>query len=146
MTKEWLVRRMIVVVALVAAVAGCGGSDDPLAPGTAPTVVEVVEDVDYYYACGNEVLELDDGRTFSPLVDQDAVDAEDYLGAATTVSLSGDLVLAAGQDLVLAVVAPGPGDDTGTLTIYDDGMAYWLSDSGIEAWLDAGVREYEWVC
>lgn len=137
-------RRMIVVVALVTAAAGCGGSDDPLAPGTTPTVVEVVEDVDYYYACGNELLELDDGRTFSPLVEQDAVDADDYLGAATAVS--GDLVLAAGQDVVLAVVAPGPGDDTGTLTIYDDGMAHWQSDSGIEAWLDAGVREYEWVC
>ncbi len=135
-------RRIIMGVVLVAAAAGCGGSTDPLAPGTTPAVVEVVEDVDYYYACGNEVLELADGRAFYPLERQDQVDPDDYLGAP--VAEHPDLVLAAG--LVLAVVAPGPGDDVGTLTIYDDGMAHYVSDSGIEAWLDTEVREYGWEC
>lgn len=135
-------RRIVVAAVLVAAVAGCGGSIDPVAPGTGPAVVEVVEDVDYYYACGNEILELADGRRFYPLVEQDSVDPDDYLSAP--VEASEGLVLAAG--LVLAVVEPGPGDDTGTLTIYDDGMAYFVSDSGIEAWLDDEERQYEWVC
>ena len=133
---------MIVAAVLVAALAGCGGGSNSMGPGEQPAVVEVVEDVDYYYACGNEVLELADGRTFYPLVDQDQVDPDDYLGAPA--AMSPDLVLAAG--LVLAVVEPGPGDDTGTLTVYDDGMAHFVSDSGIEAWLDEEPREYEWVC
>lgn len=132
--------RVLVCGVVAGLLAGCGGG---AAGPTGPVeVAEVVERVDYYYACGNEVLELADGRAFYPLERQDQVDPDDYLGAP--VAEHPDLVLAAG--LVLAVAEPGPGDDVGTLTIYDDGMAHYVSDSGIEAWLDTEVREYGWEC
>lgn len=117
------------VAVLVGLVAGCGGGAGPIIGG-GDEVVEVVQDVAYYYACGNEVLELSDGRTFYPLVPR---------------SLGLGEVAAAGT-VVLAVVAPGPGDDTGTLTIHADGSAEWESDSGIEAELTDEPQTYEFEC
>lgn len=116
------------LLVLLVALVGCGGPTlDPDA-----SVVEVLEDVEYYYACGNEVLVLPDGRAFYPYVDQPVVD-RDALGLTTA-------------SVVLAVADPGPGDDTGTLTVYDDGTARWVSDSGIRAWLTAEEQTYNWDC
>lgn len=100
-------------------------------------VDEVIEDENYYYACGNETLDLTDGRTFYPLHpdEQDTVDEASY---ATNQALS--------QDPLIQVAPPQPGDDTGTLTIYQDGMAHWASESGIEAWLTNEPQEYNWEC
>ena len=45
------------------------------------------------------------------------------------------------------LVNRAPGDDTGTLTIYDDGTAYWVSDNGdLDTWLTTDEITYEWVC
>lgn len=100
-------------------------------------VDEVIEDENYYYACGNETLDLTDGRTFYPLHrdDQDTVDEASY---APSQALS--------LDPLTQVAPPQPGDDTGTLTIYEDGMARWASESGIEAWLTDEPQEYDWIC
>lgn len=126
--------------ALVAMLAACGGGDPGPGAGEGPAVVETVPDVEYYYACGNEVLELPDGRTFYPFVDQQAVDEDAYpdtaLGATSTVLAMG----------ALAVAPPEPGDDVGTLTIHEDGTARWRSESGIEAWLTTEEQTYQWVC
>lgn len=113
-------------------VTGCA----PPAPGSVQPE-EVIEDAQYYYACGNEVLVLDDGRVFYPLLreDQETFDTEPY-AAGAIVSV----------DRFAAVMPPGPGDDTGTLTIYEDGMAHWVSDSGTEAWLTTETIEYNWMC
>ena len=151
--SEWMptwrqdVHRIVITLVVAALLAGCGAGGDARGPGEAASVVEVVEDVDYYYACGKEVLELPDGRRFFPLIDQDSVAEDAHLGVfvPVPVPVAGvDVVLAAGT--VLAVVAPGPGDDVGTLTVYDDGMAHFVSESGIEAWLDEAEREYDWAC
>ena len=45
------------------------------------------------------------------------------------------------------VAAPEPGDDVGTLTQYENGFAYWISDSGyISTWLTTTPLTYNWVC
>lgn len=132
-------RDATIAVALAVVLAACGGGA-PVA-GNGAHVAETVQDVDYYYACGNEVLELPDGRRFYPFVDQDAVDEDAYLGAATP-PIASALVLAT----ALAVPAPEPGDDTGTLTIYEDGTARFVSESGTEAWLTEEEQTYNWEC
>ncbi|MGO1317247.1 MAG: hypothetical protein ACTMIR_09470 [Cellulomonadaceae bacterium] len=50
------------------------------------------------------------------------------------------------EDQQYYYACPWPGDDTRTLTIFADGMAHWVSDTGIEAWLSEAPREYDWVC
>ncbi|MCK0110787.1 hypothetical protein MWU75_01340 [Ornithinimicrobium sp. F0845] len=47
---------------------------------------------------------------------------------------------------ILTVSEPGPGDDIGTLTVYADGRAHYVSDSGQEIWLVDEHRTYNWVC
>lgn len=101
-------------------------------------VTESHTDVEYYYACGNETLELPDGRTFYPLFPEEQEDFDESPYASSASSAWGGVLV--------GVAAPGPGDDTGALTIYEDGMAYWESDSGIEAWLTDEPQRYEWVC
>ena len=124
-------RRMAGFVAvLVVLLAGCGWVSSI---GSTGEPAEVLEDVEYYYACGNEILELPDGRTFYPLVPQSLGLGEVAAGTAAA-------------RVVLAVVAPGPGDDTGTLTVYSDGSADWESDSGIEARLTDEPQTYDFVC
>jgi hypothetical protein len=55
------------------------------------------------------------------------------------------MAVAAGS--VGRVVAPGPGDDVGTLVIYQNGLAYWVSDSGdLDTWLTDTELTYNWVC
>lgn len=130
-------RDMRIAVALAVFLAGCGGSGS----GSGAQVSETVEDVDYYYACGNEVLELSDGRRFYPFENQDVVDADAYLSAPTSQATAAPLVAA-----TLAVPAPRPGDDTGKLTIYEDGTARFVSETGTEAWLTEEERTYNWVC
>ncbi|MFW5933902.1 MAG: hypothetical protein ACOCT8_04140 [Actinomycetota bacterium] len=128
-----------VAAALAVMLAGCGGSDSG-SDDDVP-VSETIEDVDYYFACGNEVLELPDGRRFYPFEDQDAVDEGSYLSAPTPQAASRILVAT-----TLAVPPPETGDDIGTLTIYADGTARFVSESGTEAWLTDEERTYNWDC
>lgn len=141
-------RGLVASALLVGMLAGCAGSVGAGSGGETDTTVavsETVEGVEYYYACGNEVLELPDGRRFYPFVDQDSVDEARYLGEAGVQedAAGGEMRLAR---VVLAVVEAGPGDDTGTLTIHEDGIARWRSDSGIEAWLTDEEQTYEFDC
>lgn len=132
-------RGVVIASTLVVLLAGCAQSEP--APGSATQVSETIEDVAYYYACGNEVLELPDGRRFYPFVDQDAVDEDAFAGVGPSRVVSASFLAT-----MLAVPAPEPGDDTGTLTIYEDGTARFVSDTGTEAWLTEEERTYDWVC
>lgn len=130
---------VLVAIALVMLLGGCNRSGPQ--PGSGTQVSETIEDVEYYYACGNEVLELPDGRRFYPFVDQDRVDEDAYAGAPMSRAVAVPLVAA-----TLAVPEPQPGDDTGTLTIYEDGTALFVSETGTEAWLTEEEQTYNWVC
>ena len=45
------------------------------------------------------------------------------------------------------VMEPGPGDDVGTLVIWADGVARFVSDSGdLTAWMVTDEITYDWVC
>lgn len=129
----------LITVVVAALLAGCGGTGP--GPDAEVPVSETIEDVDYYFACGNEVLELPDGRRFYPFENQDTVDDEVYLGAPKPQTTSAILVAT-----TLAVPPPDPGDDTGTLTVYEDGTARFVSESGTEAWLTDEERTYDWEC
>lgn len=125
--------------ALAAALTGCAedGQEPEATPSGPVPVAEVIRDHQYYYACGDEVLLLPDGRSFYPLVPANRTDIDETRYAAGWTII---------DDHLVAVAPPGPGDDTGTLTIYEDGIARWRSDSGIEAWLTEEPQEYAWEC
>lgn len=148
---------IVVVAAVIVALAVWGGGSDRATPGGqpqagAPTIVTVYEDVNWYPPCATYPIELG-GRPFYPLpmgappVDESkyplpAVDAlgwEDsgWVGSPIGTSLSTGLQ---------KVVAPGPGDDVGTVIEYSDGMARFESESGNVAWLTVEVQEYGYVC
>lgn len=150
------------LLALTFALTGCT-SDGPAAPTTAgPTGITVTtthEDVTFYPACGNEELVLD-GTTWYQFSSEEkaSLDTSRYPGhsagsghdparpAASRVVGGGRLMPPAGAVLP-AVAEPGPGDDVGTLTVYSDGIAWFVSDSGdLEAWLTTEVREHNFVC
>lgn len=150
--RRWIPMLMVSLVG-VAGFAACG-SDDEGASGSslpestlpAPSETEVAvvyEDVDYYGACGNETLTTDDGISFYPLTSDEveALDLDAYPGDAAP-SESGP----EGFRTPLGVAPPGPGDDVGTLVVYDDGIARFESDSGTVRWLTDEFREFTFVC
>ena len=94
--------------------------------------------VSYYPACGNELLHHD-GRTWYPISRDDWATP-----SAKALAASGGRGIAAG---VHEVAAPGPGDNKGTLYVYRDGRAYWVSDSGnLDTWLTLVPQVYNWMC
>lgn len=116
---------------------GCASSAAS-SPGPKQSVVESVQ---FYPACGNETLTLD-GVTWYSFVPDDDADFPTPLALA-----GGDWPGPGSSRGVSKVVAPGPGDDTGTLVIYDGGYAYFRSDNGeITTWLTADKIEYNFVC
>jgi hypothetical protein len=133
--------------------ASSGGAPEPLSfPGTEIDLgspgepVATYEDVQFYPACGNEVLTYD-GKTWFPFTPKNTAGypTDPLVEAAAVVSYSPVPAVAAGP--VGAVVAPGPGDDVGTLIAYEGGFAYWVSDSGdLDTWLTTTELAYNWVC
>lgn len=133
----------LLVVALLVTVAACGtqagdtGGDQNGATTTAtgavePQVVAVHEGVLFYPACGNEVLRHEGVDYYSLLPEEDVTVLRLGRGAGVSIHL---------------VAPPGPGDDVGTLTIYSDGFAHFVSDSGdLDVWLTQEFRNYNWVC
>ena len=132
----------LLVLAIVSACSSGNESSAVVAPtiDTTPTVMDIVEDVGYYGACGNETLVLG-ASTYYPLLADDLAefDPSRYRVDLVEGARSGF----GGQPLV---PNPGPGDDTGTLVVYDDGMARFESDSGRVIWLTIETRTYNWVC
>lgn len=137
------VRRMLAAVAAasLAALVACA----PAAPAYVKR-----DYVHFYPACGNETLQWD-GVTYYQYVDGESIPYPEGWGpmgqAAGVRGATDAMVLADGWTGVGAVVAPGPGDDSGYLTIFTGGIAYFQSDSGdLRAWLTTRVHEYNWEC
>lgn len=133
-------RALLSLLVGAAFLVGCGGSDEA---GSDPVeVVRVVEDVEYYGACGNETLTVD-GSSFYPLLPEevDTLDQDRYPTAAVATEPEEGL-----GRTVLLVAEPGPGDDVGLLLVYADGMARFKSESGWIIWLTAEPRTYNWEC
>ncbi|WP_062210686.1 hypothetical protein [Demequina oxidasica] len=120
-----------------AALTGCA-SGAASSPGEQQQVVEGVE---YYPACGNETLTFD-GMTWYQF------DPDNTENFPTPVAFAAaDLPGLGMSRSTKAVVAPGPGDDTGTLVVYDGGYAYFRSDSGdFTTWLTTDKIDYNFVC
>lgn len=139
-------RTGIAVAVAALMLAGCGAAT----PSTGPTIVWHATGIQFYPACGNEVLTYD-GMQFYPLF-ADEADALDTSVYPSTPPLIEDEALpdagwGGGGGGLGRVVAPGPGDDTGTLLVYSDGFAHFTSDSGdLDVWLSNEVHEYTWVC
>lgn len=116
------------------------------APAPVP-IVAVHEGVGFYPACGNETLTFD-GETWYQLNHYDGYD-EEY---ATIYEAFADAErepspVAGRRGFAPAVVAPGPGDDIGTLVIWADGVARWVSESGdLDVWMVDDEITYNWVC
>lgn len=142
---------LALALALGAGLTGCGEDTGPTGEGSQataspteesptaepdPVVVAVYEEVEFYGACGNEPLthEVDGERiSYYPLLmEEEGPDVTRY-GSGMGVRFG-------------AVAPPGPGDDVGTLTVYDDGYAHFVSDSGQEYWLHEEPRDYNWIC
>lgn len=143
----------VAVAALSVGVTACS-SDAPTGAGGewgSPGEPQAVyANVTYYPACGNEVLVFD-GTSWYPIdVSQDS----DFPAPRTFPLPQADAKADASalSDFVVereltAVAPPGPGDDAGTLVMYEHGFAYWESDSGvIGRWLTSQQQEYNFVC
>ncbi|WP_159450116.1 hypothetical protein [Demequina sp. NBRC 110056] len=167
------------VVALsVAVLAGCAAPGADGVDGTPPLTWDGDLDlgvpgeliiasggVEYYPACGNEVLDWaeDDYYPFKPADTEGFPDPSNHppldvepsatAAAATLPERTGDAALGFARASALrtahvrTVAEPGPGDDVGTLVVYDNGFAHWTSDSGrLETWLTTTPIEYQWAC
>jgi hypothetical protein len=105
-------------------------------------VAEVVERVEHYPACANTPYQAG-GTTWYPVVDwADTTLAETYR-AITSVPRAEP---GGPRGWAPRVVAPGPGDDIGTLVVWVDGVARFTSDSGLVEWATALPQVYNWEC
>ena len=106
-----------------------------------PRSVETITIADYYGACGNETL-VEPDATWYPLVTMRDLGGETF--DASAYEPIPDPV--APQGLV-RVADPGPGDDSGTLYVYADGISRFVSDSGtIRRWMTTVEQQYEFAC
>lgn len=154
-------RTLALAVALAAMLVGCAsqargpldGGAGPYNLGTPGAVVSVTKDVRYYPACGNEILTFE-GRQWYIFTPANSGDFPTASLATTSAPTTGALGMVDGSGgaggiamSVHRVVAPGPGDDVGTLVIYENDLAHWESDSGrLSRWLTAREMHYNWAC
>lgn len=122
---------------------GPTGFDDAIDLGAPGPLVATVEGVEGYPACRNEPI-THDGVTWYPFIPENAADFPEVVALpATGGGLGGGTMRSA----LPSVVAPGPGDDVGTLSVYEGGFAFWRSDSGdLETWLTDKELTYPWAC
>lgn len=125
------------------------GPDGRMDLGSPGARIATYEGVSFYPACGNETLAYE-GKLWFPFAPANPEDFPTPDATAAAVGLGG--VAAASEPGTVSasvgmVIAPGPGDDVGTLTAYDGGFAYWVSDSGdLDTWLTNTKLEYTWAC
>ncbi len=161
MTRRGLVALVLAGALALAGCAALGGSPGPVPGidgrmdlGSPGDKIGTYDGVRFYPACGNETLAYE-GKVWFPFRPANPEDfpmagavADDATAAAHGLTGSG---AAAGPGTVTAsvgmVVAPGPGDDVGTLTVYERDFAHWVSESGyLVTWRTNTKIEYGWAC
>gem|GEM_PF-1420263 len=134
----------VISMALVACGSDTGPAQSPPSTESRAGSIEIVETItiaDYYGACGNETL-VEPDATWYPLVTMRDLGGETF--DASAYEPIPDPV--APQGLV-RVADPGPGDDSGTLYVYADGIGRFVSDSGtIRRWMTTVEQQYEFAC
>jgi len=122
--------------------------EPPEVSEAAVAIVEVDEAVRYYPACGNETLEYG-GTTWYPLPMWVGDEFGDQIVGLIEEASSVDRepYRFATRSGLVRVAPPGPGDDIGTLVIWADGFARWVSDNGnLDTWLTTTELQYPWEC
>jgi hypothetical protein len=122
---------------------------DVTEPATAPVeIVGVYEAVEFYPACGNETLDHQ-GVTWYTLVHSglDPVDPELQQRVDEVLAVEREDSPVAGVHGLTRVPIPGPGDEIGTLVVWADGVARWVSASGdLDVWMINDEIVYTWAC
>lgn len=123
-------------------------ASETTAPAAPVEIVGVYEAIGFYPACGNETLDHD-SVTWYPLVHSgfDPMDPalQDRVDEVLAVEREDPPV--AGVHGLARVPAPGPGDDIGTLVVWTDGVARWVSESrDLDVWMIDDEIVYTWVC
>ena len=147
-------------------IAGCSsdGASSPAAATTKPTtpatvaspttmpdavvIAGVYPGVLAYPACGNEPFDHL-GVTWYPLFSEGFDPMTDDLQERVdeVIAVQRESSPVRGVHGLMRVPAPGPGDSIGTLVVWADGVARWVSDSGdLDVWLVDEPISYSWVC
>jgi hypothetical protein len=120
-----------------------------LVPAPDPvSIAGVYEAIDFYPACGNETLDHR-GVTWFPIVAAGGKPLDPALQPHVDEILAVDREMSpvTGVQGIVRVVEPGPGDDIGTLVVWEDGVARWVSDSrDLDVWMIDDEIRYMWVC
>jgi hypothetical protein len=117
----------------------------------APTPVKIVgvyEAIEFYPACGTETLDHQD-VTWYPLVHSglDPTDPELQGRIDEVFAVEREDSPVVGLRGFVRVPAPGPADAIGTLVVWADGVARWVSDSrDLDVWMIDEEIVYTWVC
>lgn len=102
----------------------------------------VYEGVEFYPACGDERL-VHEGVTWYQVHEADYPE----VWAAVVAAVREEPPAADAVRGLVRVAPPGPGDDVGTLVVWFDGVARWVSDSGtLSTWMVDDELSYDWVC
>lgn len=120
----------------------------PTSTGPAVEVIGVYPATEFYPACGNETLDHR-GVTWYPLARSGFgpydPDLQDRIDEVFAVEREESPV--AGVQGLARVAPPGPGDDVGTMVVWADGVARWVSDSGdLDVWMVDDEIVYNWEC
>jgi hypothetical protein len=111
-------------------------------------VVEVLDGVEAYPACGNEPFTYR-GVTWYPIahVGFDPFDPRLKDRLERVLGVERNMPDTPRVSQFARVPAPAPGDDVGTLIVWEDGVGRWTSDSGaLDVWVTVEEVTYSWVC
>lgn len=118
---------------------------DPVTGNAVPeaTIVEVFDGVQFYPACGNESLSHN-GVVWYQVQESEYPEIYDRAANGYRENPPEHVVV---RGFAPRVAPPGPGDDIGTLVVWSDDVAYFVSDSGdLSAWLVREELTYRWEC
>lgn len=123
----WRMRHGSVVLAALAVVVACGGTEaDDDEPPIGPAVIQRYTGVEYDQECADDVIVIDDAVYYPLPKDAEEIDREWYHASVEVEPTS------------TAVPAPdgaGNGGEPGTLIVFADGVAEFIADSGEISWL-----------